>query len=328
MQGIALVSSAVASHTPAPSSVTIAGSLQSESGCTGDWDPACAQTHLPYDASDDVWQGTFALPAGSYDYKAALNDSWDENYGLNAVQDGSNIPLALAAPQAVKFYYDHKSHWATDSRNSVIAVALGSFQSGLGCAGDWDPGCLRSWLQDPNGDGTYTFTTTAIPPGSYEAKVAINESFDENYGAGGVPNGANIPFSVSPGAEVRFSYDAATHVLTITTFCAGGPPSLSVSVSPDSLYPANHRYVTVSTTVNSSGSVDLLSVTSNEPDDAPGGADGKTVNDIVIVDDFTFQLRAERSKTGSGRIYTITVECTDLSGNHTTATVTVTVPRK
>src|SRR5215218_6567271 len=67
MQGIALVSSAVASHTPAPSSVTIAGSLQSESGCTGDWDPACAQTHLPYDASDDVWQGTFALPAGSYD---------------------------------------------------------------------------------------------------------------------------------------------------------------------------------------------------------------------------------------------------------------------
>ena len=29
----------VASHTPAPSNVTIAGDLQSEIGCPGDWDP-------------------------------------------------------------------------------------------------------------------------------------------------------------------------------------------------------------------------------------------------------------------------------------------------
>ena len=33
------IPSAVASHTPAPTSVTIAGSLQSELGCPGDWDP-------------------------------------------------------------------------------------------------------------------------------------------------------------------------------------------------------------------------------------------------------------------------------------------------
>jgi hypothetical protein len=58
-----------------PSSVTIAGSLQSEAGCPGDWDPACAGTHLSFDAGDDVWQGTFTLPAGAYEYKAALNDS-------------------------------------------------------------------------------------------------------------------------------------------------------------------------------------------------------------------------------------------------------------
>jgi Pullulanase X25 domain len=328
-QGIALVSSAVASHTPVPSSVTVAGSLQSELGCASDLDPTCAQTHLAYDASDDVWQGTFTLPAGSYEYKAALNNSWDENYGANAVQGGSNIPLNLAAdPTSVKFYYDHKSHWITSNRNSIIAVAPGSFQSELGCAGDWDPGCLRSWLQDPAGNGIYTFTTTAIPPGSYEAKVAIDENWNENYGAGGVQDGPNIPFSVSPGAEVRLSYDAATHVLTITKSCPGGPPSLSVSVSPDTLFPANHQYVTVSATVNSSGTVDLLSVTSNEPDDAPGNADGKTVNDIVTVNDDTFLLRAERSKTGSGRIYTITYQGTDTCGGATTQSATVAVPVK
>jgi hypothetical protein len=52
--------------------------------------------------------------------------------------------------------------------------------------------------------------------------------------------------------------------------------------------------------------VTLVSVTSNEPDDARVGADGNTKNDTVIVDDDTFRLRAERIETGSGRIYTIT----------------------
>jgi glycosidase len=212
---------ALASHTPPPSSVTIAGSLQSELGCGGDWDPGCAATHLTFDANDGVWQGTFTVPAGNWEYKAPVNNSWDENYGLHAQPGGANIPLNLGSSSAVKFYYDHETHWITDNKNSVIAVAPGSFQSELGCSGDWDPSCLRSWLQDTDGDGTYTFETTAIPPGSYEAKVAINESWDENYGQGGTPGGADIPFNVSANDQkVTFSYDSNTHVLSIT---AGAP---------------------------------------------------------------------------------------------------------
>ena len=76
--------SPVLANTPDPATVTIAGSLQSEVGCAGDWDPACSATYLTYDAGDDIWQGTFALPAGSYEYKAALNNGWTENYGANA----------------------------------------------------------------------------------------------------------------------------------------------------------------------------------------------------------------------------------------------------
>jgi glucoamylase len=221
---LVLLPAATASHTPSPSSVTIAGSLQSELGCPGDWQPECATTHLTYDAGDDVWQGNFSLPAGSYEYKAALNDSWDENYGRNAQANGANIPLDLPSGASVKFYYDHKSHWVTDNRGSVIAVAPGSFQSELGCPSDWDPGCLRSWLQDLDGDGIYSFETTALPQGSYEAKVAINESWDENYGEGGVPDGSNIPFSVPvDNATVTFTYDAVSHVLTIAATVPGAP---------------------------------------------------------------------------------------------------------
>jgi hypothetical protein len=224
--GIVAVPSALGSHTPAPASVTIAGSLQSEIGCPGDWQPDCALTHLSYDAGDGVWQGAFAIPAGGWEYKAALNDTWDENYGANAAPNGPNIPLSLASGATVKFYYDHETHWVADNVGKVIATVPGSFQSELGCPGDWDPGCLRSWLQDPDGDGIYSFSTSTLPPGDYEAKVAHNEGWDENYGDGGVPNGPNIQFTVTTGCTATFTYDPATHILTITCGAEAEEPAV------------------------------------------------------------------------------------------------------
>ena len=203
-------------NTPNPTSVTIAGSLDPALGCANAWDPACAAAHLVYDANDDVWQNTWTVPTGNWDYKAALNDSWNENYGLHAVPGGDNIPLSLAASTSVKFYYDHKTHWITDNHNSIIATVPGSFQSQLGCSGDWDPGCLRSWLEDPAGSGTYSFVTTALLKGSYQAKVAINESWNENYGQGGVTGGDNINFTVTADhMKVTFKYNPTSHVLSI-----------------------------------------------------------------------------------------------------------------
>jgi len=224
--GVLAPRNAEANHTPNPGSVTIAGSLQSELGCSGGWQPDCAATHLDYDADDDVWQRSFSIPAGDWEYKAPLNDNWTENYGLHAAPGGDNIAFSLASTTAVMFYYDHKSHWVADSRTAVIAVAPGNFQSELGCPGDWDPSCLRSWLQDADGDGIYRFKTTALPAGSYEGKVALNESWDVNYGQGGAQNGSNIPFTVpANGAQVKFSYDSASHVLTIL---AGHQPDNNV----------------------------------------------------------------------------------------------------
>ena len=168
------IQEALGSHTPPPTGVTIAGSLQSELGCPGDWDPACPAGRLTFDADDQVWQGTFTVPAGSWEYKAALNGGWDENYGANAQRGGSNIGLTLGASSPVKFYYDHKTHWITDNRNALIVTAPGSYQQAIGCANNWDPSCLRSWLEDPDGDGVYTMTLRSIPahPPSPESKTA------------------------------------------------------------------------------------------------------------------------------------------------------------
>ncbi len=218
-------SPAVAADTPAPTSVTIAGSLQGELGCPGDWQPECAVTHLDFDDVDGVWQASFDLPAGSWEYKAALNGTWDENYGLGGVRNGPNVPVTLAEARSVRFYYDHETHWVTDNVGSVIATAPGSFQSELGCSGDWQPDCLRSWLQDPDGDGTYSFSTTAIPAGSYESKVAIDEGWDLNYGAGGAPNGPNLAFDVpADGATVTFTWDASTKEPAVSVTTGGLEP--------------------------------------------------------------------------------------------------------
>ena len=216
------LSPAAANHTPTPTSVAVAGSLQSELGCPGDWQPECADTELAYEADSDVWSAAFTVPAGAWEYKAPLNDSWDENYGAGAQRDGANIALDLAADTDVTFYYSHNSHWITDDVNSRIVTAPGSFQTALGCPGDWQPECMRSWLTDIDGDGTYTLTTTDIPAGSYEGKAAINRSWEENYGAGGVADGPNIAFSVADGDTVTFSFVSATNVLTITADGGGG----------------------------------------------------------------------------------------------------------
>jgi glycosidase len=193
--------------------VTLVGSLQSELGCAGDWDPACHQTDLTQYGG--AYARSFSLPAGDYEYKVALNGTWDVNYGAGGAQNGANV--ALHAPGGtVLFGFDSTTHQIVDSVNSRIYTLAGSFQSELGCSGDWQPDCMASWLRDSDGDGVYTFATTAIPAGSYEVKVAVNGSWDENYGANGVRGGANVPFSVShDGQTVSFSFDSTTHVLTV-----------------------------------------------------------------------------------------------------------------
>jgi hypothetical protein len=133
--------------------------------------------------------------------------------------------------------------------------------------------------------------------------------------------------------NAEFAVQPTDHDPPVALFCADAvAPELSVSVAPSRLWPPNHKYVTVQATVTVSDNagpapaVTLLSVTSNEPDDAPGGADGNTRNDIVTVDQDTFRLRAERSETGTGRVYTITYRATDTCGNSVVGSATVSVP--
>jgi hypothetical protein len=103
---------------PLVDSATIAGSLQSELGCPADWDPACETSHLAFDSTDGLWKATFTLPAGSYEYKVAIDDSWDVNYGAGGALNGGNIVLEVPAGGAsVTFVWDQVTHVPTHTVN-------------------------------------------------------------------------------------------------------------------------------------------------------------------------------------------------------------------
>lgn len=141
--------------------------------------------------------------------------------------------------------------------------------------------------------------------------------------------------------------DTAGTTFACTATSAGGTASVSVtiqrdttaptvacSVTPNAIWPPNHKLVnanaSVSVTDPLSGSAGftLVSATSNEPDDGLG--DGDTPNDIqgfvTGTADTSGQVRAERSGTGTGRVYTLTYQGADQAGNMALCSGMVSVP--
>ncbi len=124
--------------------------------------------------------------------------------------------------------------------------------------------------------------------------------------------------------------DSDPDQVTITVEDKTGPVISSASADPDVLWPPNHkmRAVTVSVSVSdacdANPTCEIVDVPSNEPENGKG--DGNTASDWELTGPLTVDLRAERSGRGDGRVYTITVECSDTSGNPSQTTVEVKVP--
>jgi hypothetical protein len=184
-----------------------------------------------------------------------------------------------------------------------------------------DASCLAAVLldgrasSDPNGD-QLTFTWT----GPFGTASGPTPSVS-------LPKGQNeITLTVSDPAGHTSSDSVVITVIDLT------PPAITAATaSPAVLIQANHQMVPVTVAVSATDNCDrsvtcrIVSVTSNEP--VEGLGDGDTAPDWEITGTLTLNLRAERSGKGTGRVYTIAVECTDSSNNKSTSTVAVNVPR-
>lgn len=108
------------------------------------------------------------------------------------------------------------------------------------------------------------------------------------------------------------------------------PPSLALSVTPETLWPPNHKMIElnfdleVEDNQDSDPKTEIVGVAVSEPDDIQGS--GNTGPDYEITPDGKVYVRAERSGTNQKRVYTITYKATDDAGNTTFASVDVTVP--
>ena len=189
--------------------------------------------------------------------------------------------------------------------------------------------------------------TIALTEGCFASVTLNGNAFDED--------GDQLTYSWTSsagtfdGPSLTVSLPAGSHTFTLTVTDGNGgsatdsvvvtvrditPPAIaSVTATPSVLTSTNHEMVPVVITASASdacaGAVTcrIVSVTSNEPTSGLGGGDIGP-NDWEITGALTLKLRAERWHKGSGRTYTITVECTDAAGNRTASTVAVTVPRK
>ncbi|HLM54635.1 MAG TPA: HYR domain-containing protein, partial [Pyrinomonadaceae bacterium] len=167
--------------------------------------------------------------------------------------------------------------------------------------------------------------------------------------------GVNVAGSRSDSLALNAPYPVGTTTITWTATDAHGntasavqtvkvndvtAPTIIVTSGAINLSPPNHSYQTFSLSdlvASVSDSCDagvdindvvISNVTSDEEENASGNGDGNTINDIVIAPDCkSLQLRSERQGGGDGRVYSITLQVKDSSGNVATAVRKVFVPQ-
>jgi hypothetical protein len=116
---------------------------------------------------------------------------------------------------------------------------------------------------------------------------------------------------------------------TVTVSDHVAPVIASVKATPNVLWPPDHRLVPVVVSVvatdnSGSASCRISAVASDEP--VSGYGAGHTSPDWIVTGNLTLRLREERLPCSDGRVYTITVTCSDASGNAASASATVEVP--
>lgn len=213
---VALVFSSLGLHPVKVSAettkVVLVGDLQSQFISTGaknpgkDWDERSVVTQMTY-SDNGLYSFTGTLPAGEYNYKVALNDSFDESYGFakytnpQGKNDGENIHIKLEEETTVTFYYNDITHKIADSTyyTPITPKLTGNL-----------PAEALSTLTDPDFDGVYS-TVVTVPQGDYTYKVSVpgaTEAEDMSY-----PE-SDLALSLPLDLKVTFKYNTADHSVT------------------------------------------------------------------------------------------------------------------
>lgn len=140
------------------------------------------------------------------------------------------------------------------------------------------------------------------------------------------PGGNFFPVGTTPVTYTAkdSSGNIATAVQKVTVNDVTPPVIDNITASPNVIWPPNKKFTSVTINFTVSDNCDAsslirvnLTVTCNEK---------ITSSDYQVIDAHHVSLRADREGNGTGRIYTITITCSDTKGNSSTQSVQVKVP--
>ncbi len=193
--------------------ITVAGDLNFSVFVAGSFtSPAWSSNDPNYEMAlnaNGLMELTKNLPAGTHEYKVVDDGNWYP--GMN------NQVIVLAAAADVTW----KCNYTADLVTHTLPVVAGDFVSEIGGT-DWDPTDLHGEMVDPEGDDIYTLELT-IPAGNYEAKVTLNNNWDQS-------TGGNVPFITDGFTPTIFTYDFTTNTTTIS---GPAPPAAPVTFIVD-----------------------------------------------------------------------------------------------
>ncbi len=290
----------------------------------------------------------------SFDYQvigivgSALN-SWDVDVDMQTT-DGIAYTLKNISfnDGEVKFRQDHE--WTTNWGNNTFPTGIG-FPNGANIpvlVGTYDITFNRV-------TGEYTFTATSCPvpsikcpdtiymvnsPGMcgtyvyYSPVVAAPNCGGEGISitqTAGLASGSFFPVGTTTNTFVLKNETNNTVTCSFDVIVLDYEPPVIKGIADElePLWPPNHKMIPVQLDYNvtdncgSPITTDIY-VYSSEPDNGLG--DGDKAVDWEIKDAHTLLLRAERSGTGTGRIYYIYIVSHDNSYNYSFKMVTVAVP--
>ena len=169
------------------------------------WDPGSNQ--MTYDPELGLFVYTFKdVPAANYQYKIAINGSWDENYGMGGVRDGANYSVTVPQQMDVTIYYNHTTHNSVTSLNYVFAdITL----SGTGIE--------SVKLTDSGLTGIYS---AAVPmtAGTYTDVKLTMEGKDYAFAAIEVAADKTVTFFMDPVTELYYCDASDTPIDTAKVF--------------------------------------------------------------------------------------------------------------
>ncbi|HWO75138.1 MAG TPA: alpha-amylase family glycosyl hydrolase [Bacillus sp. (in: firmicutes)] len=187
--------------------VTLVGNLQDELGASEEWNPSAPETIMT-PIGNGFYQFSGELPAGTYEYKIAINGSWEENYGYGG-RNGENLTFTLQEPTNITFHFHDGTKAIADStwyqaipQEKQPRIA-GTIQPAIGAGNEWSPGTSTAILLDDNFDNIYTYKTT-VPQGNYEYKIVLGSNWGQEY-----PN-TNATLHVLAESEITFFYNNNT----------------------------------------------------------------------------------------------------------------------